>query len=710
MVKTSFGSRLKSAAISTAMILTTVFSPMAMQTANVSAVGNTVTLNKAIVAGSTVDSEKNIPINPTELYSEKDNLTSITFNLQSKDGKKIGKFTGAVGFAVKNPSTITSTEVDYDGEYWCQSKDFSFSSTTNELTIVYNVPSDVAAAINYDKQWGKIQLGAWYCDNKNLTLVSASATVNGAKPVTPIVDPTISGPTSKNTKSGTWSFVDNKDGTATISSTLTAQVENIDKNSIYHSTLTQGYDEDNTPEEFAKGISNSCKISYDQFGLPMDKKNITIQSFTFTLQSPEASAEETTGTDATTALTESTVAATEATTEATTAAGTKAEKENIGTIMYGCGLNVEQKSPADNSYGKKKADGSIKEGYWFNEEGPDAKGEGGLGEGKSGTTLENVGTSVVATWDVPTDVQPYVTTGSGDSVSIQYWYGDLKAVVLTAASCTYTQTTTVPYTATKNVKINKNLTFGSDTTNSYKVNFKNDAALTEKDAVQAIKFNLSCPSGNIGKYVGAFGISVDDKCIHATSTNWYQAPDVVINEAGTKAEIMWIIPEEIKPSLQTEYAEAMLGYWYGSGTNASTINLDSADIYYYTAPEETTTTTEATTTETTTTTAETTTTAPITTTTAPVTTTTAPVTTTTAPVTTTEEVVLPSLYGDVNVDGKVDIADVAEFCKIVGSGKSFTNKQAAANADCVLDKSIDMKDALAVLQYVTKYITSLPIK
>lgn len=68
------------------------------------------------------------------------------------------------------------------------------------------------------------------------------------------------------------------------------------------------------------------------------------------------------------------------------------------------------------------------------------------------------------------------------------------------------------------------------------------------------------------------------------------------------------------------------------------------------------------------------------------------------------------LSGDVTGDGKIDISDVVEFCKVIGKGKKFTDPKILANADCVADGVIDMKDALAVLQFVTKYVTALPIK
>lgn len=76
---------------------------------------------------------------------------------------------------------------------------------------------------------------------------------------------------------------------------------------------------------------------------------------------------------------------------------------------------------------------------------------------------------------------------------------------------------------------------------------------------------------------------------------------------------------------------------------------------------------------------------------------------------TTSETPSDVVYGDVNGDTKVNILDVAEFCKVVGAGNNFADAKLKANADCVKDGNIDMKDALAILQFITKSITSLPV-
>lgn len=68
----------------------------------------------------------------------------------------------------------------------------------------------------------------------------------------------------------------------------------------------------------------------------------------------------------------------------------------------------------------------------------------------------------------------------------------------------------------------------------------------------------------------------------------------------------------------------------------------------------------------------------------------------------------PSLYGDVNLDGRVDITDAVLLNKIV-SGQVTVNGQAAANADTTADGSVSSDDAISLLKFLVQIVTSLPI-
>ena len=128
-----------------------------------------------------------------------------------------------------------------------------------------------------------------------------------------------------------------------------------------------------------------------------------------------------------------------------------------------------------------------------------------------------------------------------------------------------------------------------------------------------------------------------------------------------------------------------------------------------TKPSKTTTTNATTTTKPnkTTTTKATTTTKPNKTTTTNATTTTKPSKTTTTKVTTTNTAI-PS-YGDVNLDGKVDIVDAIFLNKYLATLIQFSDAQ-VANADCCQDGVLNDQDTTALMQFIILLIDDLPVQ
>ena len=128
-----------------------------------------------------------------------------------------------------------------------------------------------------------------------------------------------------------------------------------------------------------------------------------------------------------------------------------------------------------------------------------------------------------------------------------------------------------------------------------------------------------------------------------------------------------------------------------------------------TKPSKTTTTKATTTTKPskTTTTNATTTTKPSKTTTTKVTTTTKPSKTTTTNATTTNTAI-PS-YGDVNLDGKVDIVDAIFLNKYLATLIQFSDAQ-MANADCCQDGVLNDQDTTALMQFIILLIDNLPVQ
>ena len=127
-----------------------------------------------------------------------------------------------------------------------------------------------------------------------------------------------------------------------------------------------------------------------------------------------------------------------------------------------------------------------------------------------------------------------------------------------------------------------------------------------------------------------------------------------------------------------------------------------------TKPSKKTTTNATTTTKPskTTTTNATTTTKPNKTTTTNATTTTKPSKTTTTNATTTNTAI-PS-YGDVNLDGKVDILDAVFLNKYLATLVQFSDVQ-IANADCYQDGVLNAQDTTALMQFIILLIDNLPV-
>ena len=128
-----------------------------------------------------------------------------------------------------------------------------------------------------------------------------------------------------------------------------------------------------------------------------------------------------------------------------------------------------------------------------------------------------------------------------------------------------------------------------------------------------------------------------------------------------------------------------------------------------TKPSKTTTTKATTTTKPnkTTTTKVTTTTKPSKTTTTKVTTTTKPSKTTTTNTTTTNTAI--PFYGDVNLDGKVDILDAVYLNRYLATLIQFSDAQ-VANADCYQDGVLNDQDTTALMQFIILLIDDLPVQ
>lgn len=724
MIKHKLIGRIKAAVVSAALVATTFVTPAVTTFSSVSAA--TINVNHTFTTSADEDSttrKANISLTGVG------DASTITLNFTTS-------YSGS--------ATIEAYGWGYnEAPYWendSQKKQLNVSD--GKCSVTFTVPTALKGKVK------EVGVGVWYPQSGEKFTLTTIETDSAGGTDNPGGETDIPG--SQFPVNG-CSFVDNKDGTATISSTLTAEIEG-----EFDYPLTLGYDEDYydaklnpdlTEEElaaFEAGTApiNSHKFRFSEFGID-DMTNVTLRSFRYVIQS----------------------------------------ETELEQLQYGGGINVEVGSPADTEQVKGK------DGYWYNDQGTFdeealAEFEAAYAEAhpddalddikKGGYEALNAGTYAEITWDVPEGVQQYVTMDESSTVSLQYWYGSngsdpetyepyqVESVNLTGASCTYVRTMTVPYNKTISQTPNKTLTSGSDTTNQVKFSIP-DLKLGDRDKISAIKFTVTSTS-DLHKLTTGVGISVSEDNEMADK-GWYQPSNLVVLDGGKTAEIMWILPETIRDDVYKENGEILFGFWYGgdtAGTEVSSVTLKSVDFYTYVSQEEELTVTPSelelvvgdetdltvnvdgctfistnknavtvdskghvnaiavgtgtivvttpenqevvinfTVSKAAVTTAVTTT---------AVTTTTTAKTTATTAVSTEEPIDWDRvLYGDVNLDEEVNSADIVILNKRVLSLTKYplVNATAEENANCAdYDaKEIDSKDSMAIINYVLKICT-----
>lgn len=703
--KTRFISRFKAAVVGAAMIATTFISPALTTFSNVNAA--TINVNKVFTTSADPNSttrKANVPLTGIG------NASTITLNFTTS-------YSGNATFEAYGWGLT-------EAPYWQDdAQQVNPNVSGGKASVTFTIPSALKGKVK------EVGVGIWWPQDGvtfTLTSIETDASVGpnpgGNKDV----------PVSKNPING-CTFVDNKDGTATISSTLTAEVSDPDQKMDY--LLTLGYDEDYYDKtldpdapEYIDGESpiNSHKFKFSEFGIE-DITNVKFQSFNYTIKSDS----------------------------------------DLKQFMYGGGINVRQGSPSDTEYVKGK------NGYWYNDQGEEDVEEFGdlfeITDYGKGYTATNAGQYVEVVWDVPASVQQDVTKGESDTVGFQYWYGasgedettyepiKIESVHLTAASCTYTRTMTVPYNKTITKSTNKTLTSGSDTTNQIKYSIS-DLNLGERDKLSAIKFTVTSTS-DLHKLTTGVGISVDAENAMAKD-GWYQPSNMIVLDGGKTAEIMWILPESIRDDVYNDEAgEVLFGFWYGNdkeGKEVKNVTLKSVEYYTYVSQEDEltvdpaeleievdetkqlkvnvddctfistnknvatvdsngnvlgiaagTTTIIVTTPEKQEFIVNVIVKKPVVTTAVSTTPSITTVTTVTTTVSTTPD---PDsiidwnrvLYGDVNVDKSVNSTDVVVLNKYLLSDEKYDLKNATAkeNANCVYDDELNSKDSMAIINYV----------
>ena len=219
-----------------------------------------------------------------------------------------------------------------------------------------------------------------------------------------------------------------------------------------------------------------------------------------------------------------------------------------------------------------------------------------------------------------------------------------------------------------------------------------------------VTFTFTAENGNTANLTLLFLVAKADPTVEvAVSGDSHTEGDLVselkliLSENSTKGVV------ELVSEIKALVAGKNTFTWKFTPEDENNYNMVTGTVVVN-AQTTTTTTTKATTT----TTKATTTTKPNKTTTTKVTTTTKPSKATTTKVTTTTTTTISS-YGDVNLDGKVDIVDAIFLNKYLATLIQFSDAQ-VANADCCQDGVLNDQDTTALMQFIILLIDDLPVQ
>ena len=301
----------------------------------------------------------------------------------------------------------------------------------------------------------------------------------------------------------------------------------------------------------------------------------------------------------------------------------------------------------------------------------------------------NVGSNGQCTADyvIPSNV--------GQTVKAMVFYPDASSVkidkvVLHYGNVTPGTTTAQPSSGGKYTKdINKAIVYDELPAGDKMLGWKwSDLGVPAGEKVTKVEINLSTSKKQIGKWQGAFGSSTS-----VAPDYWTQSEDMEQTISGKTGSIVWDVDSATSAIIQTQYGgELKFGVWW---IDCNKFTIDSITVYTdaYNGSGQTTTTVS--TTKATTTTNKT----------------TASTTTTTKQTTTATNGPKPSvkasLYGDVNLDGRVDITDAVLLNKKV-AGVVILNDQQYANADCCTDDGVGQADSTVLLQFLVSIVKTLP--
>ncbi len=173
------------------------------------------------------------------------------------------------------------------------------------------------------------------------------------------------------------------------------------------------------------------------------------------------------------------------------------------------------------------------------------------------------------TWNVPGDVASYVDPNG--EVLIGYWWSEVQQVRLSSIICNYTRTAEVPVDVVTSVEPAMTLSYGDEKTKTGHIDLSE--LMSKDDTIQTVTFDISA-GGSLGKFTGAFGISLEEGSKAATDENWYQSGNVAVITDSSNLSLTWIVPEAVKADVSSS-GQVMLGYWW---SDQSSITLDRVTV------------------------------------------------------------------------------------------------------------------------------------
>lgn len=175
-------------------------------------------------------------------------------------------------------------------------------------------------------------------------------------------------------------------------------------------------------------------------------------------------------------------------------------------------------------------------------------------------------------WDVPSDIKDYINISDKGFIEVGYWWGGVQKLRLSSIICNYTRTAEIPVDGTKTIEPDIKLDYGSESSKTARIPLSD--MMNKGDVPQYFEFNVEA-SGELQKYSGAFGISVNDSCPDKTDKGWYQSGNIAVLTNSDSATLYWLVPDEIKEYISD--GDVMLGYWW---SNQQEIRLKSVTVKY----------------------------------------------------------------------------------------------------------------------------------